>query len=184
MATYYLDIETSGLDERTSKIVTVQYQALDRNSGTPAGPLVILKEWEHGEQEVLKRFVENTGVSSGSGFDFVPVGYNLGFEHRFLSCRSEMHGLPAINIRDRPMMDLHTTGVIMNRCEFKGSGLDRMTGKAQSGSMVGRWYADGDYGKITEYVEDEAREFIRFFSWLCRELPILHKRFAGTIVGP
>ena len=40
MGTYYLDIETSGLDERASKIITVQYQALDRNSGAPAGPLV------------------------------------------------------------------------------------------------------------------------------------------------
>ncbi|MCE2499079.1 MAG: hypothetical protein J4F28_08900 [Nitrosopumilaceae archaeon] len=184
MGTYYLDIETSGLDERASKIITVQYQALDRNSGAPAGPLVILKEWEHGEREVLRRFVENTDVSSGKGFDFVPVGYNLGFEHRFLSRRSEMHGLPTINIRDRPMMDLHTTGVIMNSCEFRGSGLDRMTGKAQNGSMVSRWYEDGDYGKITEYVEDEAREFLRFFAWLCKELPILHKRFASTIARP
>ena len=182
MGTYYLDIETTGLEPGSSKIITIQYQQLDRNSGMPKGPLVILREWELGEAEIIKRFIENTPAASGSDFDFVPVGYNLKFEHKFLRHRAERYGLPAIDILGKPMLDLHMTGVIMNGCEFAGSGLDRMTGKSQSGSSIGTWYGQKDYDRIVRYVEDEAREFSKFFVWLCRELPILHKRFMASIV--
>ena len=101
-----LDIETTGLEPESSKIITIQYQQLDRNSGVPKGPLVILREWELGEAEIIKRFIENTPAASGRDFDFVPVGYNLKFEHKFLRHRAERYGLPAIDILGRPMLDL------------------------------------------------------------------------------
>ena len=41
---YYLDIETTGLDPLHSKIITIQYMELERNTGKPVGPLKILKE--------------------------------------------------------------------------------------------------------------------------------------------
>ena len=188
MGTYYLDIETTGLNPDTSKIITIQYQKLERNTGVPKGSLIILKEWQlgngmGGEEEVVRRFIENTPITSGRDFDFVPVGYNLKFEHKFLSAKSKKYGLDPIDIiNDRPTIDLHATGVMMNRCEFAGSGLDRLTGKAQSGSKVVEWYRNREYDKIMEYIQDETLEFSKFFVWLCRELPMLHKKFKSTTI--
>ncbi len=184
MGTYYLDIETTGVDPRSDRIITIQYQELERNSGRPKGRLVILKEWEcwkeagekEGEGGILKRLVDNTPIC-GNAFDFIPVGNNLEFEHKFLNHKSKTHGLPEIAIAGKPALDVKAILVMMNRCEFKGSGLDRMTGKAQDGSHIKEWYQKGDYDRIIEYVEDEAREFSRFFVWLCEEMPILHKQF-------
>ena len=51
MANYYLDIETTGLDEVESKITTIQYVELERGTGRQLGELTILKEWELGEKE-------------------------------------------------------------------------------------------------------------------------------------
>ena len=45
MATYYLDIETTGLDESSNDIITIQYQELERGSGRPIGNVTILKAW-------------------------------------------------------------------------------------------------------------------------------------------
>lgn len=178
MATYYLDIETfGGFNPEFAKIITVQYQELERASGIPKGDLVILKEWELGEAEVIKRLIENTCAASSKDFAFVPVGYNLKFEHKFLSYRSKMYNLPIIDIGSKPMIDLHPAAVIMNNCKFLGSGLDRMTGKAQSGSQIAEWYQDKNYNQIINYIEDETREFLKFFGWMCKEMPALHKRF-------
>jgi len=44
MGQFYLDIETTGLDPLKDKILTMQYQELDRNTGEAKGELVILKE--------------------------------------------------------------------------------------------------------------------------------------------
>jgi len=35
MTNFYLDIETTGLNPRKDKIITIQYQELDRSTGEP-----------------------------------------------------------------------------------------------------------------------------------------------------
>lgn len=176
MPAYYLDIETTGLDPKTDKIITIQYQELERNTGTPAGPLSILKEWEEGnESKLLQRFVKDTYITSKFPFDFVPVGYNLKFEHSFLSQRSRRNGLKNIDVISRPALDIQTTLILMNYGEFKGSGLDKMTGKKQSDKKIEEWYSTKKYDKITKYVTNEAEEFLRFFEWLCKKMPIWYK---------
>ena len=50
VVTYYLDIETTGLDEVQNKITTIQYVELERGTGKQLGELTILKEWELGEE--------------------------------------------------------------------------------------------------------------------------------------
>ena len=103
MATYYLDIETNGLDEVENKIVTIQYVELERGTGNILGELTILKEWELGEKEMLRRFIEESPITNHYSFDFIPVGYNLGFEHKFLLEKSSKYeDLFPISILSRP----------------------------------------------------------------------------------
>ena len=56
MPLYYFDIETTGIDPNHDKIITIQYQKLDFQSGEPAGEITILKEWE--EQASEKNLIE------------------------------------------------------------------------------------------------------------------------------
>lgn len=185
MGTYYLDIETTGLDPELDKIVTIQYQKLNPSTGKSAGELIILKEWEHGEAAIIKRLIRGIQITSKRKFDCVLTGNNLMFEHGFLSHKTKEHGLPEINIMaDRPMLDMHAVLVLMNHGNFQGSGLDKMTGKRQSGGQVGEWYKAKKYDTIIEYIKDEAQEYTKLLEWLYREMPRLHKEFISTINAP
>lgn len=127
MPNFYLDIETTGVDPKRDKIITIQYVELERNTGIQKGQLRILKEWESSEKDILERFIGESPISDRYAFSFIPVGYNLLFEHKFLLQKSFSHGLIPINILQRPLIDLRVIGILMNRGEFLGSGLDRIT---------------------------------------------------------
>ncbi|MHB8546333.1 MAG: ribonuclease H-like domain-containing protein [Nitrosotalea sp.] len=45
MGNFYLDIETTGVDPRNDKIITIQFVELERNTGKQIGEFRILKEW-------------------------------------------------------------------------------------------------------------------------------------------
>ena len=171
MPAYYLDIETTGLDPTTHSIITVQYQELERYTGKPKGGLRILKSWESDEHDMLEEFVRDTGINPRNRFGFIPVGYNLAFENKFL------HPRLGINITEFPHVDLHHTAIIMNHGEFVGSGLDKMTGKPHSGSPIPDWYRAGQYDKIIQYIEEEATAFCDFYAWLLERLPAVHREF-------
>ena len=98
MATFYIDIETTGLDPEKDKIITIQFQELDRYTGDATGELIILKEWESSEKEIISQFIEKSNILDDYDFSFVPIGYNLGFEHNFLKARSEINNLPSLDI--------------------------------------------------------------------------------------
>jgi len=187
VGTYYLDIETTGREPESAKIITIQYQEIDRNDGTPKEKLTILKEWEHtdGEEGILRQFIDYTPITDPYQLNFVPVGTNLSFEHKFLNCKAEEYSLPKITIENRPTIDIKTILVMMNRCEFQGSDLDMMimmmTGRTQNDSQVPSWYQEENYQQIIKYVEDKTAEFSKFFVWLCKEMPILHRRFGEEL---
>lgn len=176
MGQYYFDIETTGLNPQENKIVSIQIQELDRNTGEKIGELIILKEWESCEKEILEEFIIGSGILEYS-FNFIPVGYNLGFEHKFLMERTKIYNLPTVDILDNPFLDLKSIGVLMNRGEFRGSGLDKITGKKSDGSLLPTWYKEKQFDKILEYVRLEAEEFIKLNSWLYKKMPELLEEF-------
>ena len=177
MPNFYFKIETTGLNPKQDKILTIQYQELDRNTGEPKGELIILKEWESSEKNILAKFLSETKIQDRYAFSFIPVGYGLGFEHNFLKERTLIHGLPSVDILYKPFIDLKVIGVLMNHGEFKDSGLDKLTGKNRIGRIIPIWYNNGEYEKIIEYVKQEAKEFLKFNSWLHKKLPELLIQF-------
>jgi len=181
MPTYYLDIETTGILPQRDKIVTIQYQELDRNTAKPIGELVILKEWESSEREILQDFIGSTDITDPYPFSFVPVGYHLMFEHNFLRERLASYGLPRIDILSKPFIDLHSLGVLMNRGEFVNSGLDKITTKPFSGAGIPIWYKEKEYWRIEDYVKAEASAFLDFAQWLYREMPQLREKWVKEI---
>jgi len=183
MGNFYLDIETTGLDPDVDEILTIQFQELARGSGEAVGELVVLKAWESSEKGIIERFLADTSFLDSYDFSFIPVGYNLGFEHNFLKRRAEVHGLPEIDILSKPFIDLRVIGILMNRGEFRGSGLDNITGKTISGRMVPVWFDSGDYSRIVDYIEMEAREFVKFLKWLYKRMPALFGEWGGEIEG-
>ena len=94
---YYLDIETTGFSELDDKIITIQYMQLDDITGKPVGPLNILKEWESDEKTILKKFISDSGVADKYPFAFIPVGFNLPFEHNFIWQRCMSNALQPVD---------------------------------------------------------------------------------------
>jgi len=137
---------------------------------------MVLKEWESSEKEILEEFILGSGVLEYP-FNFIPVGYNLGFEHNFLIERTKINNLPVVDILNNPFVDLRSIGVLMNKGEFKGSGLDKITGKKSDGSVLPEWYKNKEFDKILNYVESEADEFIKLNVWLYKKMPELLAQF-------
>ena len=173
---YYLDIETTGLNPYQHKIITIQYMELERNTAKPVGPLKILKEWESDEKTILTEFISNSGISDDYKFNFIPVGFNLQFEHSFFYGRCIANKITPVNILNRPFLDLKTVGVIMNRGEFKGASLHKLTNKPHGGGNIPQLYNEKKYEEIESYIKKEAEEFSNFCCLLYKELPQLFER--------
>lgn len=169
MANYYLDIETTSLSPKDGKIISIQYQKLDFNTKEPAGPLVILKEWESSEKEILEKFAKVFGPAEEK-WSFVAHGYNLHFENKFLEERSIANGIAPIKLFSKPSFDLHPVGILMNKGQFKGSGLDKISGKEGNGLAVIGLYENKEYSKIDSYVIQEAAAYIKLLGYLVKNM--------------
>ena len=172
---YYLDIETTGLDELHDKIITIQYMELERNTAKPMSPLKILKEWESDEKTILTKFISD--FVPESQWAFVPIGFNLQFEHSFFWQRCISNGLQPVDIFNGPFLDLKTVAVLMNKGEFKGASLHKMTNKPHGGGNIPQLYGEKKYAEIESYIKKEAEEFSSFCSKLYKELPVLLETF-------
>jgi len=177
MTNFYFDLETTGLNPQRDKIISIQYQKLDRTTGNPISELKILKAWESSEKEIIENFLVSTKIKSDYPFNFIPVGYNLGFVNSFLKTRMSSHGINPLYILGRPFIDLRAIGILMNKGEFKGSGIDQLTKKPKSSNQVPEWYENQEYEKIISHIKNKTKEFIEFNSWLHKKLPSLLEEF-------
>lgn len=174
MAEYYLDIETNASEPPNprDRILTIQFQRLRNETGEAERPLTILKCWEASEKGILEEFYSIFRPSQK--WSFIPVGCNLTFDLFALCSRWRAIG---INVSlenllyDHPCIDIQPILVMMNKGEFRGTGLARFTGKAHSGLNVRTWYGRKDYEAIEAYVRDEADRFLYFYNALKRKFP-------------
>ncbi len=170
MVNYYFDLETSGLNPELDKIITLQYQQIDLE-GNPTGNLTILKEWELGEEEIIRQFLKIF-----KKWEFIPVGMNLAFDFRFLLNKIEKYTGKKIDYNELsaiPHLDIKPILVLMNNGSFKGAKLSNFTGKGQNGVNVPVYYDSKEYDKIINYIEREAEEFIKFYKYIKTNLILL-----------
>jgi len=175
MSEYYFDLESEGLDPGVDKITTIQYQKLGFNTGKPVSELVILKAWESSEKQILEEFAKVFGPEEEK-WSFISTGYNLHFEEKFLRERCIANALPPIMLFSKPSLDLHPIGILMAG-GFKGSGLDKITGKEGNGLQCLNHYNAKEYDKVTDYIKQEAAEYLRFYVWLRQRMPKLMTEF-------
>ena len=166
LSLHYFDIETLGFEPKTDELITIQTQEIYPN-GEPKGELVIYKRW--GDQAFTeKELIDKafTLLMNKNNLWNIPVGYNLRFEIKFLGTKFEKQFPAIFNWGDlfyRPMLDLHPLGILSNKGEFKGSGLDKVSGKPHDGSIIPEWFKEKKFDKIDEYVAKEAAGFLEFY---------------------
>ena len=179
MPLYYLDLETTGLDPNRGEILTIQTKRLQ--GGRAVGPTVVHKAWESSEASIVRAFLEETAFFS-EPWTFVPCGFNLDFEFRWLFVKAKRYGLlpPTSRLEnmDKPHLDLKDLAVLMNRGEFKGAKLENFSTKMGSGDLVIRAIAAKDYASILAYIEQETEAFCRLYEALSDEMPNLWR---GTL---
>lgn len=177
MPMYYLDIETTGVDPKRSKIVTIQYQRVGPR-GKPAGPLHFLKAWESDERGVLETFASSTRFFDlKDPWAFFPTGFNLGFEYRFLTERMRRNklepGVPWDFPLQKPSLDLQPVAILMNGGAFKGASLENFSGKPTSGHRVIEALKTRDWATVEAYVIDETDAFFQLLQRLHDLMPEL-----------
>ncbi len=160
----YFDIETTGLNPEVDQIITIQYQKIALDNGTPEEELKVLKSWSPGwdEKKIISEILPF--LMSQNPFQFVPVGNNLNFEFRFLATKINKYfgmDLDAGYFHSRPYIDLKPLMVLLNGGRFKGYHL--ILNKPNNGSNVPIWYENKEYDKILNYIDAEAVAFTRFY---------------------
>jgi len=167
VAEYYFDIETEGEDPRKHKIITAQFQRLW--NGEPRGDFTILKEWEIGEKEIIRRIIDLSLLLDG--FDFVPVGNRLKFELVFLIEKAQKYDMIDWGIEEikqyffkKPLIDIDSILILMNEGRFKGSSLDAFSGKKRRGIIVPQLYKEQKYDEIIEYIQEEKEAFLDLYN--------------------
>ena len=173
MPEYYLDMESTGLDPKHDKIITIQYQRLGMVTGRVEGPLHILKAWESSEKEILELFLPI--FTSGGPFSFVAIGLNIPFMYAFIVERSRIHGLdapdPLYILGKKPYLDLKPILVMMNKGSFKGASLDRFMELSYRGEQIPRFFFNSEFERISDCIKEEAEKFQQLYRHLKERAP-------------
>lgn len=175
MEGHYFDLETFSQNDKpdpdVDKIISIQFQKIDLKTGEPLGRLQILKEWEEGEESMIK-FLHKWFFERNI-WQFVPVGFNLNFEWKFLSAKFKKYGLDDRNIKDfcenLPQIDLKVFAVL-KKGSFIGASLSSISEKQDDGNVIADFYEKKQYNEIIEYIEDEAKSFLNLYSKIVKNI--------------
>lgn len=178
MEGHYFDIETYSAgekpDSKTDKIISIQFQKIDLETGKPLGNLQILKEWEESEEEIVK-FIHKWFFNNRNPWQFIPVGFNLLFEWQFLSEKFKQYNLANIQtgefLEKYPQIDLKPLAII-KKGTFIGASLSSISNKQEDGNIIKEYYENKDFEKINQYIKDEAQSFIELYQ---KSVDILEK---------
>jgi hypothetical protein len=176
---YYLDIETNTLIDNypnplTDKIITIQYQKL--YNGKPIDDLVVLKEWENSEEQILKTFYKVAWINP---YDFVWVGHGLEFESCFFQEKLKKYSIANFSsweMHNRIKIDLKDVAIIINHGILKGWNkiFDTIPEYyIKSGREIPKLYKNGKFDDIINYVKHEAESFLQVYSKLYNFLPTI-----------
>lgn len=190
MSHYYFDIETTGLNPWEDRIISVQAVLLEPKTGKALSAMRMFSIWRDStigqlpdfrEREILEKALRFVGAYNPNPFAFIPVGYNLDFENRFIKTRLSVLGMPPLPCDivsyERPKLDLRPIGVFICNGEFKGSSLEAISGKVGSGKQVLDCYASARFMEIEDYAIGETEAFLEFLQWLYAVMPKIHKEF-------
>jgi predicted PolB exonuclease-like 3'-5' exonuclease len=171
---YYFDMETTGRDYDNDEIITIQWQRLGF-AGEPIGKLNILKRWDSSEKEILENFIPKLTCYR---WDFVFIGKNLLFDFNMLSQRMKYFNLGEFDLRcfdERVILDITPILVLMNNGNFRD--YDKVIPKTNpiENKEIPKFFREGKYPEIIQYINDEARDFIKAYQTLRKEMPSLIK---------
>jgi hypothetical protein len=176
MPAYYCSIDGIRTGERfdpaTDRLVTLQYQKIDLTTGEPLEALVILREWESSEQEIVTA-VYNQFFRPGTPVTrFIPVGLNLDYTYEMLIALFQKYGLSPPSSHElyyqRPRFDLRPVVVLLNNGRFAGANLDAFSIKKGGDRHMEKWYDRKEFGRIEHYVREEAARFLKVLQYLSK----------------
>lgn len=175
---FSVDSETTGFNEYEDKIITIQFQKVD-NFGRAIDDLIILKEWEFGEEQIIKWFFTLINNRQNK-MDIVLLMQNHHFDFRFLITKFKQYGLIDKNISDLsflykfvPIIDINSILILNNNFYFKGAGLTNMTEKKGNASDIPIWYENKQYDLIEEYIIQEMQSFNKAFGKIYNHIQTL-----------
>ena len=176
MPAYYFSIEGIKTGEKsdpaTDRLVTLQYQKIDLTTGETLDVLVILREWESSEKEIVTTFYNQFFRPGTPVTQFIPVGLNLDYTYEMLIALFRKYGLaPPTSYElyyQRPRFDLRPIIILLNNGRFAGASLDAFSLKKGEDRHMEKWYDKKEFGRIEHYVREEATRFLKVLQYLSR----------------
>jgi len=170
MTCIFFDIETYStgeFPEYNEKVIAIAYK-------TEYTEVSVLKEWEIGEKEVLRRFIDEVKENPRINL----IGHNsLRFDIPVIVNRAVEHDLDSLCDLMGVLLDGYTIDILQgllptNRFRFKGLGLNdcaRKIGfetKTCLGSEIRARYEERDHDAITEHVIEDVLKTERIYKHL------------------
>lgn len=176
MPAYYFSIDGIRTGEKsdpaTDKLVTLQYQKIDLTTGEPLDVLVICREWESSEQEIVTTFYNQFFRPGTPVTRFIPVGLNLDYAYEMLVALFRKYGLAPVTSHElyyqRPRFDLRPVIVLLNNGRFAGANLDAFSLKKGEDRHMEKWYDKKEFGRVEHYVREEAARFQKVLQYLSK----------------
>ena len=176
MEGHYFDIETYSPGDKpnpeTDKIITIQFQRIDLKTGKATGKLQILKEWEEGSEKKMLEFIHKWFFKQNP-WRFIPVGFNLNFEFKFLVSKFKEYGIDnkelGYYLENFPQIDLKSLAVI-KKGSFVGASLSSISDKRDDGHVIKEYYENKEYDKIIDYIEFETKSFIKLYQKVAKNI--------------